>query len=229
MDLSNNPIVHHSYYREFLALFVEQVKVIDRAPVEAEFLREIKTRTAGIKDVLTTVLIKFLKILAVKSIAARLKVNQELVRRFGSQTEELPRGQRVYELMERNIVEGFEDNTLIEFEAYILDDLELLMDSFFADKPFALVTQIRRSLESRLQRVRLAAGREVPRVHHRPPRIAALRQTDPHPSAARRREEQVHPRHPRPPAAARLQQVQQRPPARHSCHQEAAVRRLPRP
>lgn len=136
MDLSNNPIVHHSYYKEFLTLFVEHIKVIDRTPVEAGFLSEIKNRTSGIKDVLTTVLIKFLKILAVKSISNRLKVNQELVQRFGGRADEVPRGQKLYEMMERNIVEGFDDSTLIEFEAYILDDLEMLMDSFFADKPF---------------------------------------------------------------------------------------------
>lgn len=225
VDLSNNPIVHHSYYREFLSLFVENVKTIDRAPVEPAFLSEIKHRTSGIKDVLTTVLIKFLKILAVKSIAARLRVNQELLRRFGAHSDEPPRGQRVYELLERNIVEGFEDAALIEFEAYILDDLELLMDSFFADKPFARVTQIRRSLEPRLQRVRLAAGREVPRDHHRPPRC---RRRPHQPRAARRRKEQVLPRRPGAARAPRLQPLEQRPAARHACDQKTPARSRPR-
>lgn len=136
IDLSNCPISHHDYYRVFVAIFVQNVKMLDRLPISKKEVESIRSGTEEVKDVLTTLLVNFLKIVSAKSILARLAINDEIRAKFGVKEEPLMNKHKAIELLQKNIIESFDDFVLIEFEAFILDDLEILMENCFKDKSF---------------------------------------------------------------------------------------------
>ena len=41
---------------------------------------------------------------------------------------------KMFDILQQNIIESFDKVTQIEFEAYLLEDIEMLMDQFFPDQ-----------------------------------------------------------------------------------------------
>ena len=110
--------------------------MLDRLSISRKEVEVIRKGTEDIRDVLTTLLVNFLKIVSAKSILARLTVNEELCQLFNSSDEDIPvNSHRRVELLQKTIIDSFDDHVLIEFEAFILDDLEILMENYFKDKP----------------------------------------------------------------------------------------------
>lgn len=129
VDLTNNPITHHEFYREFLMIFVKNLKTLDRVPVNPKWVERAQKDSSHIKDALLKLLVNFLKILSAKSIHTRLAINEELKSRLGSTEPEVSiRRSKVFEILQSNIMESFDDQVLVEFEAHILNDIEKLMN-----------------------------------------------------------------------------------------------------
>ena len=134
VDLTNNPIVHLEYYQEFLAIFIDHLKTLDRLPVDRKKIEKVKEDSRFIKDLLSILLANYLKIISAKSISARLALNEEFRTRL-SLTEECEiKRPKMFDILQQNIIESFDKVTQIEFEAYLLEDIEMLMDQFFPDQ-----------------------------------------------------------------------------------------------
>lgn len=132
--MTNNPIVHLDYYQEFIAIFVRNLKTLDRKPVDRSRMEQVRQDSKFIRDLLTTLRESYLKIVATKSISQRLAVNEEFRAKYNLTEHATHSRSKQFDILQQNILQNIDDNTLIEFEAYLLDDLELIMDQLFPDK-----------------------------------------------------------------------------------------------
>lgn len=134
VDLTNNPIVHLEYYQEFLAIFVQNLKTLDRLPVDRRRIEKVREDSRFIKDLLSMLLENYLKIISAKSVSTRLALNEEFRRARGI-SEEVPiKRVKMFDILQENIIESFDRTTLIEFEAYLMEDIEMLMDQYFPNQ-----------------------------------------------------------------------------------------------
>lgn len=134
VDLTNNPIVHLEYYQEFLAIFIDNLKTLDRLPVDRKRIEKVREDSRFVKDLLTTLMLNYLKIISTKSISARLTLNEEFRTKFGiTESHDVNRA-KMFDILQQNIIESVERVTQIEFEAYLLEDIEMLMDQCFPDQ-----------------------------------------------------------------------------------------------
>jgi hypothetical protein len=137
LDLSNNPIIYHDFYREFIFIFLDRLKSLDRVPIDRKKVEEIKQDSAFIKDILRQFLLNYLKIISTRSILTRLNINAEIRGYYGGNEVSEITSKKKFDLLQQNIVAGFAEENLIEFEAIIIDDLEYLMDRYYSDKQYS--------------------------------------------------------------------------------------------
>lgn len=134
VDLTNNPIVHLDYYQEFIAIFVRNLKMLDRKPVDRARMEQVRQDSKFIRDLLSTLREFYFKIVTTKSITQRLAINEEFRTKYGVEEKAPHSRSEQFDILQQNILENIDENALIEFEAYLLDDLEMIMDQLFPDK-----------------------------------------------------------------------------------------------